>query len=285
VKAYKKVYPGELKFTQTPSGAKVEYPAAIIKKRSPDIWALKYLLDQELYSSKGKNTITLGKTDPTMALRLHFMPKIFSSVAFTAKDDFELQAKEIINNINKKYKTYEHDFEKRGTKPYPESLLETNIWDTLNTCFGNEFPKSGYGIRQFPANIFDSKINEKTRVTRKFWIDILTVNIANQLAVLELKAGGNASLDLLAQAIDYGIFCHLFKEHIAKCWFPEISTLSKNKVAVYCIAEEFHPALIDNKGIKSLIRPNDFMDIVFIQTEVKNNKISNYKILFDTRKL
>jgi len=285
VKSYKKVYPGELEFTQTPSGIKVEYPAAIIKKRSPDIWALKYLLDKGLYNFKGKNIVTLGKTDPTMALRLHFMPKIFAGAAFTAKDDFKLQAKDIICNVDKQYKTYDCDFKERGTKPYPESLLETSIWNTMDMCFGKEFPKSNYGVRQFPANIFNWHINEKARITRKFWIDILTVNTAGQLSVLELKAGGNASLDLLAQAIDYGVFCQLFKEHIAKCWFPEAGKSSKNKIAVYCIAEKFHPALIDDKGIKSLIQPNDFMDIIFIQTEVRNNKVSNYQILFDTRKI
>lgn len=285
MKPYKKVYPGELKFTQMPSGIKVECPAAIIKKRSPDVWALKHLLDKGLYNLKGKNTITLGNVDPTMALRLHFMPKIFAGASFTAKDDFKLQAKDIICNVNKQYKTYDCNFKERGTKPYPESLLETSIWNTMDTCFGKEFPKPGYGVRQFPANIFDGQINEKARITRKFWIDILTVNTAGQLSVLELKAGDNASLDLLAQAIDYGVFCHLFKKHIAKCWFPEISKASKSKVAVYCIAEKFHPALIDDKGIKSLIQPNDFMDIVFIKTYIKNDKVSGYRILLDTRKL
>jgi len=285
VKPYKKVYPRELEFTQTPSGIKVEYTAAIIKKRSPDVWALKYLLDKKLYALKRKNTITLGKVDPTMALRLHFMPKIFTGAAFTAKDDFKSQVKDIIRNVNKQYKTYNCDFKERGTKPYPESLLETSIWNTMDTCFGKEFPKPGYGVRQFPANIFNGHINEKARVTRKFWIDILTVNTAGQLSVLELKAGGNASLDLLAQAIDYGVFCHLFKEHIARCWFSKINKASKSKVAVYCIAEKFHPALIDDKGIKSLIQHNDLMDIVFIKTDIKNNKISGYHILFDTRKL
>lgn len=285
MKTYKKVYPGELKFTQVPSGIKVGYPATIIKKRSPDIWALKYLLDKGLYDSKGRNTVTLGKIDPTMALRLHFLPKIFPGVAFNAENDLKSLSKDIISNVNKRYKTYERDFTKRGTKQYPESLLETDIWNSLKTCFGAEFPKSEYGIRQFPANIFDGQISERTRITRKFWIDILTVNTSNQLSVLELKAGGNASLDLLAQAIDYGIFCHLFKGHIGKCWFPDADKLYKNKIAVYCIAENFHPALIDDEGIKALIQPNEIMDIIFIQVGIKNDKVENYKVLFDTRKL
>ena len=105
MKPYKRVYPGELKFTQTSSGIKVEYPAAIIKKRSPDIWALKYLMDKRLYSFKGKNIITLEKPDPTMALRLHFMPKIFKRAVFVTKEDSKPQANEIIRNVNKQYKT------------------------------------------------------------------------------------------------------------------------------------------------------------------------------------
>lgn len=284
MRSYKKVYPKEIKFTPAMSGINVKYPATIIKKRSPDIWALKYLLDESLYDFKGKNIIRLGKIDETMALRLHFMPSIFYGSEFTFKDDPKLRAREIIGG-NKKYKTYEADFKERGTKSCPESILETNIWNTLDKCLGNEFTESSYGIRQFPANIFEGRINEKTRVTRKFWIDILTVNSADQLSVLELKARDNASLDLLAQAIDYGIFCHLFKEHIAKCWFSDRTNLFKNKIAIYCIAEKFHPALIDDKGIKSLIRPNDLMDIVFIQIDVKNNRIDDHQVLFDTRKL
>jgi len=285
MKTYKKVYPDGLKFAQTQSGIKVEYPATIIKKRSPDIWAIKYLLDKGLYNFRGENVITLGKTDTTMALRLHFLPKIFPGTAFMFKNDIGFPPEDIVCDIGKRYKTYEGEFPKRGTKKYPESVLETNIWNNLNTCFGKEFPRAGYGIRQFPANIFDVHISGKTRITRKFWIDILTVNASNQLSVLELKAGGNASLDLLAQAIDYGVFCHLFKKHIAKCWFDDTDDLSRNKVAIYCVAENFHPALIDERGIKSLIRPNDIMDIIFIQVEVKTNKVESYKVLFDTRRL
>lgn len=285
MKTYKKVYPKELKFSQAPSGIRVKYPTTIIKKRSPDIWTIKYLLDKGLYDSRGRNTVTLGKTDTTMALRLHFLPKIFPGVVFRAMNSIGLPPEDIIRNVDKRYKTYEREFTKRGTKKYPESLLETNIGDNLNTCFGAEFPKSRYGVRQFPANIFDGQISGKTRITRKFWIDILTANTSNQLSVLELKARGNASLDLLAQAIDYGVFCHLFKEHIGKCWFPDTDKLYKNKVAIYCIAENFHPALIDDEGIKALIRPNDIMDIIFIQVEVKNDKVESYRVLFDTRKL
>ena len=284
MRAYKKVYPAALKFNETLSGVEVKYPSKIIKKRSPDIWALKYLLDKGRYNINGNNAIVLDKIDPTMDLRLHFMPKIFASAIFKVKENSKPQASDIMCGINKQYITYTHDFKKRGTKPYPESLLENSIWNSMDRCFGDEFPKARCGLRQFPANIFNGQINEKRRVTRKFWIDILTINSSNQLSVLELKAGGNALLDLLAQAIDYGVFCHLFKEHIAKYWFPEAHKLA-NKVAVYCIAEKFHPALIDDKGIKSLIQPNQVMDIIFIQTKVKNNKVIDYQTLFDTRKL
>ncbi len=124
MKTYKRVYPRGLKFIQIPSGIRVEYPSAIIKKRSPDIWALKYLLDKGLYNFKGKNTITLGKTDTTMALRLHFLSKIFPGVAFTAENDLGKLSKDIISDVNNRYRTYERDFTKRGTKQYPESLLE-----------------------------------------------------------------------------------------------------------------------------------------------------------------
>lgn len=285
MRKYKKVYPGGLKFINTGVGIRLDYSKEVLKKRSPDIWALKYLLDKSFYDYNHENTVTLSEVDTTMALRLHFLPRVFSKIKFNAKDDFESKAVQIISHISNRYITYDCDFEERGTKNYPESLLETNIWKDLKDCFDGEFVESKYGARQFPANIFDNIISEETRISRKLWIDIMTVNKLNQLSVIELKAKGNASLDLLAQAIDYGIFCHLFKDHISSCWFKNANKIGNNKIAIYCIAEKFHPALIDDGGIKSLIKANDLLDVIFIQIEVKGNEVIDYQILFDTRKL
>lgn len=187
--------------------------------------------------------------------------------------DVTKRAEEIIIKIkNKEYVTYEHDykFKDRGTKDKQESLLEDYIFSNLSQCLCGEFKVDRAGIRQFPANFFNRSVKKSNRKGEKFWIDILTVNKSNQLSVIELKAGHNVPLDLFIQAIDYGIFVHLFKEHIADYKFINNRNILVNKVAVYLVAERFHPAIIGDKktrGVISRLQDNKLFDIHLIQFE------------------
>lgn len=294
-------YPSTIHFEPTDDGILAKYKQDIAKRKIPKynlgVWAISYLLNEGLYRDDRANVMYLDIIDVTMALRLSFLSKaaLFKNIEFEGHhlDTAIEKADDILNNIgaSKKYITYgkEYDFSKRGTKKKAESLLEKDICDNISTLFGNEFLAPAPLIRQFPANIFKRVISKDTRVTRKFWIDALTVNSFSQLSVIELKAGGNAPLDLLIQAIDYGIVCHLFKSHYADCWFSEMGGVNQNKIAIYCVAEKFHPAIIGNKdfiGIKSVIQRNDFFDIILIKINVKNNNVEGTPtILFDTRKL
>ena len=152
----------------------------------------------------------------------------------------------------------------------------------MSGVFETEFTGSNKVIRQFPANIFKETISEKTRITRKFWIDILSVNKFNQLSVIELKAGSNCPLDILIQAIDYGIYCRLFKEHLAKHFFEDCDPekIVESKVAIYCVAEKFHPGLMGCNGIKGimpLILKNDLFDLILFEIKIKPD------VVYDSR--
>jgi hypothetical protein len=98
------------------------------------------------------------------------------------------------------------------------------------------------------------------------------------LSIIELKAGHNVPLDLLIQAIDYGIFAHLFKEHIADCRFINNRNILANKVAVYLVAEIFHPAIVGDKktrGVISRLKDNKLFNIQLIQFEKEGYVMKN----------
>ncbi|MBN2136272.1 MAG: hypothetical protein JW720_00545 [Sedimentisphaerales bacterium] len=281
-------YPSIIHFEPTNDGVSVKYkedaPNRKKLKCNLDIWAISYLLNEGLYRDDSTNVVHLDIIDITTALRFHFLSRVglFKNIQFEAcqPNSFQERAKDILNNVGatKKYVTYGkgYDLPVRKTKEkQSESLLESNICHDISRVFGGEFPASAPVIRQFPANIFEGEIAEPKRITRKFWVDMLTVNRFNQLSVVELKAGGNAPLDLLMQAIDYGIVCHLFKNTISDR-FPGGHELVQNKIAIYCVAEKFHPAIVGNEswiGLTSLIQNNALFDIVLVQIEVKNSQV------------
>ncbi len=281
-------YPLSIEFIGREGKLNVSYNKT--SKYNLDIWAISYLLNENKFMSGGTNVVQLDLRDLTMSLRSYFLPKIIKNLEFSP--DVTARATKIIDEIKSgRYITYENDysFKRRGTKVTKESKLEKNIFENLSKYFKEEFNSDEKGIRQFPANMFDGSVSEKNRISRKFWIDILTVNRDNQLSVLELKAGGNAPLDLFIQAIDYGIFCYLFKDHIASYPFINNKQIINKKVAVYMIAENFHPAIIggkNHKGIIPLIQKNEFLDVILMEIKEKNGRIEvAQRYPLDTRQL
>ncbi|MCX5633428.1 MAG: hypothetical protein NTW93_07135 [Phycisphaerae bacterium] len=291
-------YPSEINFKKEKDGICVSYKDNSEVKYSLDIWAISYLLNKGLYGVHKENVIHLDVIDInkpmwlTMGLRIYFLSKfqIFKNISFDIKNVDEINAKveDIVKNVGKtdKYITYSdpEDFLSRGTKSHPESRLEKYISENLSGVFATEFSGSNKAIRQFPANIFENEINKGARITRKFWIDILAVNNFNQLSVIELKAGANCPLDILIQALDYGIYCHLFKKHIADYFFDKVLLLDKNKIAIYCVAEKFHPGLMGRNGVLSLILKNKLFDLVLLEIKTKGDKVEGKPVIvYDSR--
>jgi len=288
--AYKKVYPSKLRFNLNGNTLSVYFASET--QYNPDLWSIKYLFDKDMGSVPVRVCIN-GKISKTMALRMYFLRDLFPDIEFhdAEGDKYIVDAKEIINNIAaKKYSTYnsnDYPLDDRGTKDKPESLIERELADNLSRYI-SDFPAGVKPIRQFPANIFEGSISEDFRRTDKLWIDMVSVNNAGELSPIELKVGGNIPLDLFSQGLDYGIYCHLFKEHIGNNWFKGHSSIAQNKVTIYYVGEEFHPALVgrdEEQGIVSLIRKNELFDIVFVKIAVDKNdqRITGAEVIFDTR--
>ena len=90
--------------------------------------------------------------------------------------------------------------------------------------------------------------------------------------------------------MDYGIYCHLFKEHIGDNWFKEHGSIAQNKVTIYYVGEKFHPALVGRdgeEGIVSLITSNKWFNIVFVKITIDKKRqciTGKPEVIFPTRK-
>lgn len=286
---YRKQYPTELSFNLKNSTT-LEITFSSTKKYNPDLWGIKYLFDRE--TIKGNRNITLlGEISNTMALRMYFLKSLFPNFVFdTRSQNFSQIAEEIIKNINEhRYLTYDSNnkFDNRGTKDKPESKIEEQLAGNLSQYI-SDFTNEIRVIRQFPPNIFKDQISDINRVTDKLWIDMLSINKEGSLSPIELKVGDNIPLDLFAQGLDYGVYCYLFNKHINDNWFKFKNI--NNAVTIYYVGENFHPALVgrgEEKGIISLIKKNELINIVFVQITLDKSrcKIFNSEVIFDSRNI
>lgn len=288
---YKKIYPSALKFDL--NGHKL---AVYSKEKSiynPDIWGIKYLYDHGIDSAPAEIFIN-SKVSNTMALRMNFLKYLFPYIDFhdAEGDKYITIAKDIIENAGTGYITYEarnYSLNNRGTKDKIESIIERELFSNLSK-YVSDFSFGVKVIRQFPANIFKGNIKEERRVTDKLWIDMVSINRANDLAPIELKVGANIPLDLFAQGLDYGIYCYLFERQLKEDWFNVPENKRRGKITIYYIGEAFHPALVgrgEENGIATLIKKNRIFNIVFVKIDVdKRNRciVGRPEIIFDTRK-
>lgn len=289
--AYKKIYPDEskLRFDHKSSALSVYFDPET--QYNPDLWSIKYLFDKDMGNAPIKVCIN-GKISNTLALRMHFLKDLFPNIEFhDANDDsYITDAKEIISNIGTKYVTYDskdHPLNNRGIKEKLESIIENELAKNLSRYI-SDFSAGVKVIRQFPANIFEKSICRDSRITDKLWIDMVSVNNAGELSPIELKVGDNIPLDLFAQGLDYGIYCHLFKKHIGNNWFNGYNSIAQNKITIYYVGEKFHPALIgrdEEKGIISLIKKSPLFNIVLVEITVNKSEhaVTDSEVIFDTR--
>ena len=288
--AYRKVYPSKLSFT--PKCDHLHVHTSGDTQYNPDLWSIKYLFDHNM-ADKPAMICVSGKISNTLALRMFFLKHLFPNVEFhdAENDRFITTAKDIMKNAGTQYITYasnEYPLNNRGTKDKLESRIEKELADNLSKHI-TDFSARAKVVRQFPANIFRNHISKDSRITDKLWIDMVSVNSMGELSPIELKVGGNIPLDLFAQGLDYGIYCYLFKKHIKGNWFNERVGPKKDKITIYYIGEEFHPALVgrdEEKGIISLVRSNELFNIVFVKITVDKKRqciAGKSEVIFDTR--
>lgn len=288
--AYKKVYPSKLTFAL--KGDSLRVYSSGDTQHNPDLWGIKYLFDHGITNKPAKIYVDAA-ISKTTALRMFFLKYLFPNIKFHDAENnrFITTAKSIMKNAGTQYITYDsnkYPLNNRDVKDKLESRIEKELADNLSRHIP-DFSTKAKVIRQFPANIFENHISDNSRITDKLWIDMVSMNSRGELSPIELKVGGNIPLDLFVQGLDYGIYCYLFKKHIKGDWFNERVGPKKDKITIYYIGEEFHPALVGRageKGIISLVRSNELFNIVFVKITVDKKRqciTGKSEVIFDTR--
>lgn len=286
-------FPGEkyLRFDREGSSQLVVHEVGVREGRfAPDIWGIAYCMNELRLSQGTINVVPQPSASPqyvwTLSLRLAFLSDLFApSFRFLMKgSEAYLDKKhEMQNGIGTRYATYDSTnlkLESHRTKGKQSKVnaKESREEERFIRDPDSRLPGEFVGIlrRQFPANIFKLRTSnspvrfkEDDRITKKLWIDLMGVNQARELSVLELKVGRNVSLDVFAQAFDYGVYCHLFLNHLKRT-FEDFHAATSSKVAVYILADKLHPLILstpndDRKAISSVLPRNNVFRIVFVQ--------------------
>lgn len=264
------IFPTSIEFKKSCDGLFVKYKNDT--KYEIDIWSIAYLLYPENKCSLSNPLIdiSLPKYYPeqkylSLALRLYFLSNILNEITIkiNGTNSYIDLVKTVIQKINNgEYITYNNDemgskLEKRGTKSEKESKIEEDLKN--NKLWGRMVlpPK-----RQWPANIFESKIKACNRRTRKRWIDMVGIDTKYRLSAIEIKAGTNLPLDLFVQNFDYMVYLHLFKKHIINNFFNRkfYQRTIEQPVCGYFVAEKLHP-LLENHVLKCLKDTDKFVFI------------------------
>ena len=110
------------------------------------------------------------------------------------------------------------------------------------TCFCGHRGVQPRVLREYPTGIFDSKRSNKSRVLPTYWVDLVTVNTAGDLAVVELKVN-DKKLDVVAQILDYALFFACYRKQLAANLTRQLGVTVKaeGRTACYIASNVFHP--------------------------------------------
>ena len=105
-------------------------------------------------------------------------------------------------------------------------------------------------IREFPTGVFNGVVRKGNRRLPTYWVDLVTLNRAGRLALIELKIS-DKKLDILAQALDYALYFRTYWPMLVKT--PELEFASKRKgpIEVYFVSNLFHPQFDSAAGYLS----------------------------------
>lgn len=135
---------------------------------------------------------------------------------YNEKDLFNRPADEIIRDVyaertdSDKPGRLEKDFQAYLFGKGKDNPVRTNERLAL---LGEDFYKlENKGItREFPTGVFKDKVKNNTRILPTEFVDIVTVNKRNELAVIELKLN-DPKLEVISQIMDYALFFACYKK-------------------------------------------------------------------------
>ena len=95
-------------------------------------------------------------------------------------------------------------------------------------------------LREVPTGAFEGSIRENNRILPTYWIDLVTLNKHRRLAVVELKVS-DANLEVMAQALDYALFCRSYWRDLAGPIRERLNLMRKHGMEIYVVNNRFHP--------------------------------------------
>jgi hypothetical protein len=96
-------------------------------------------------------------------------------------------------------------------------------------------------IREFPTGSFRGSKSSNNRILPTYWVDLVTLNKARQLAIIELKIN-DGKLDVLAQALDYALFFSCYRKRLSAHLSKDLDcpVAASIKIACYVASNCFH---------------------------------------------
>lgn len=122
-----------------------------------------------------------------------------------------------------------------------EAAVRTNERLAL---FGHDFigisNKSLAVEREFPTGAFSGAVKESARILPTEYIDLVTMNRFNEIAIIELKFD-DAPLEVIAQLLNYALFFHSYKAQLAPLLDKRLHCESSGcNIKAYLVSNVFH---------------------------------------------
>lgn len=130
--------------------------------------------------------------------------------------------------------------------------------------FGTDFYSlkgKGYKMtREFPTGVFNNKVSKLTRNLPTEFVDFISINKWQELAVIELKVD-DCPLEVFSQALNYVLFFATYKEDLLPILENTFGIIPKKDIIkCYIVANKLHPKF---ELIKSFYKVNDKKKIPF----------------------
>jgi len=94
--------------------------------------------------------------------------------------------------------------------------------------------------REFPTGVFYGEVKKETRILPTEFIDLVTINKYNEVAIIELKFD-DAKLEVIAQLLNYALFFHSYKAQLTPLLDARLHCSSKNfHIKAYLVSNVFH---------------------------------------------
>jgi len=208
-------------------------------KKKPKYEALKRRLSYLAHANKGKLSVIL-ETDckPDSLYTMSELRKRPENEI--VREDFPKRSnKDTPGRLEKDFQMYLF-----GKCLYKDKEGEIQTNERL-ALFGEDFIKINKGVeREFPTGVFNEVISDNTRILPTEFIDFVTINKHDEIAIIELKFN-DSPLEVIAQLLNYALFFYSYKEKLEPLLLGKLDYNGKwsddhPKIKAYIVSNVFH---------------------------------------------